>query len=128
MCTMMRRVFSSIAFLPASRGCRLLAIVCCVLTLWAAFDSQVLPPGDLLSTSQNPSPCDGDDDYVLSLTGNPALTRVLQRNARLPARGLSLPIVAASFCFSLSSHRGPLPTTPVGEHEYRNGIGAPLLC
>ena len=124
---MRRRVFSLMAFLPATRRCSLLAIV---LTLWAAFDSPILlaSSGDVLPASQNPSPCDDDDDYVFVLTGNPTLSQILQRKARPRAPGLFLRMAVAELCFSLSSHRGPLPTTPVCEHEHRNGIGAPLLC
>jgi hypothetical protein len=130
---MTRPVFRLMTFQPAARRCRLRAIVCAALTLWVAFDSQVLllaAPGNLSSTSQNPSPSqeDDDDDYVLDLTGQAALGRGLRRNAQPPLPRQRQQIAGTKTCFTLSCHQCPLPTTPVSEYERRNGIGALLLC
>ena len=117
------------AFPSAARRCRLPVIVCALLTFGAGFDSQLLLPASAGSpppASQNPSPGqdDGDDDdYVLDLTGKPAPGRRLRSNARPPS-----PIAVPKPCFSRSCQLRQPPTTPVCEHEYRNGIGTPLLC
>jgi hypothetical protein len=113
---------------------RLPAILCCVLTLWTGIDSQVIY---LLQTSsetppapfQNPSSSqeDDDDDYVLDQTEKPAPGRDLRRSVRLSSPGLFC-FAPAESCLSPYVHRRLSPATPVGEHEYHNGIGAYLLC
>src|SRR5262245_3057249 len=126
---MTRRVFSSMAYPSAARRRRLLVIVCALLTVSAGFDSPLLLPassGSPPPASQNPSPSqdDGDDDdCVLDLTAKPAAGRRLRRNARPPS-----PIAVPKPCFSRSCQLRQPPMTPVCEHEYRNGIGTPLLC
>src|SRR5262245_19128837 len=134
LCIMTRPIHSSMAFLPTACPCRLFASLCTLLTLWAAFDSQIL----LLASSGNASPVsqgptssqeeDDADDYVLDLTGSPVPRPGLRRNIRLPSPRLHLQTSDTRAYFSLSSHRQPAPTTPVCEHAFRNGIGAPLLC
>src|SRR5262245_35710337 len=119
-------------FLSAVRRRRLLVILCALLTLWAAFDSPVLllaSSGNVPPASPNPSPSqeDDDDDYVLDLTGKPAPCRGLRRNALPLSPRLRRRINDTKPCPSLSSHRQP-PSTPTCEHDYRNGLGAPLLC
>jgi hypothetical protein len=121
-------------FPPAARRCRFLAILCTFLTFWTGIDSQVLfyaSSGRPLSASPNPVPSQEDDDdyYVLDLTGMHAPGRGLSRNARPPTPGLHLPLADTKPCFSLSCQLLQLPPTmAVGEQEFRNGIGAPLLC
>src|SRR5262249_3326672 len=130
---MTRRVFSLMAVLSAARRCRLLATVCSLLTFWTGFDSQVLllaSSGSPPRASQNSPPLqeDGDeDDYLLDLTGKPSPGRLWWRSPR-PASPSHPPIAVPERWFSLSYQLRQLPTMPVCEHQYRNGIGAPLLC
>jgi hypothetical protein len=132
--TMLHRVFSSRRYLPALRRCRLSAIFCALIILWAGFDSQVLllaSAACLPPTSPIPSPIqddDDDDDYVLDLTGKPALGPSLRRNARPPSPKRQWLVTSAGGCFAHSSPRQLAPPTSAGEHAFRNGIGAPLLC
>jgi hypothetical protein len=64
---------------------------------------------------------------VLDLNGKPAPGRRLGENDRPPSPTLYPPLADPKPRFS-SCRLGLLPTTPVCEHERRNGIGAPLLC
>jgi hypothetical protein len=131
---MTRRVFSTMAFPSAAGRCRLPAILCALLTLWAQFDSQVLlqaSAGSPRPASPSPAPTledADDDDYVLDLTGKPAPGRRLRRNACPAWPRLHRPIDVTERCFSLSRQLRQLPPTAVCEHAYRNGLGAPLLC
>jgi hypothetical protein len=135
-CYMTHLVLSPMAFHPAARCCRLPSIVCCVLTLWAALDSQVLlhmqtSSENLSPISQNPSPGqddNDDDDYVLELTGKPPPGWVSRRNVHTPAPGENSGKDIAKPFFLPPSYPQPLPTAPAREHEFRNGIGANLLC
>jgi hypothetical protein len=121
-------------FLPTACSRRPFAILCALLTLWAAFDSQVLllaSSSYAVPASQSPTSSQEDDDvddYVLDLNGSPAPRPCLRKNIRLPSPRLHLQTSDARAYFSLSSHQQPVPATPVWEHEFRNGIGAPLLC
>jgi hypothetical protein len=130
---MPRQPFSLMSFLPAVRTFRLSAILCALLVLWAAFDSPVLllaSTGVLTPASPNSSTGgeDDDDDYVLDLTGVAALGRSLSRNAPTPSPKQQWQLTRASACYALPCHRQTVPTTPVCEHESRNGTGTPLLC
>src|SRR5262245_15359905 len=126
-------VLNSIALLPAARRCRLLVAICGLLILWASFDAQILllaSSGNVLPASQNsPSSQDDgdDDDYLLNLSGERSTHRSSLRKVRPPLPRLDPQIVTRP-CFSFASHRRPLQTTHVSEHDFRNGIGAPLLC
>jgi hypothetical protein len=130
-CTMTRQAFSLMTFLSAVRHCRLVAILCALLTLWAGFDSQVLllaSSGSVCPASQTPSPGQedsDDDDCFLDLTGTPAPCRSMWRNARPPSPMLDRQIAVTKH---FSPLQRPMPTTPICEHDFRNGIGAPLLC
>jgi hypothetical protein len=121
------------ALLSVARWCRLLAIGCCVLTLWAPIDSHVVlllqTSSEYLPTSQSlPGQEDSDDDdSTLDLTVNPALSWVLLRNEPTPAPG-QYPRIAVTPSPYPSIHLPALPAMPVCEHEFRNGIGANLLC
>jgi hypothetical protein len=93
-------------------------MLCAMLTLWACIDSQVFLASSeyLAPVPQSASPTQedsDDDDYVFDLTtGDPA-----------PCPQT----VVARVCLSITSHRRPL-LTAFCEHNYRNGIGTPLLC
>jgi hypothetical protein len=129
-----RGLQGSMVYLPASRPRRLLALVCCMLTFWTGFDSQVIrllqtTSGNPTAPLQNPSSSqedDDDDDYVLDQTEEPAAGRDLRRNV-CSSPDLSC-LATAKSSWSLSCDRRRLPVTPVWEHEYHNGIGAYLLC
>jgi hypothetical protein len=120
-------------FPSAARRCRLLVIVCALLTFWAGFDSQVLLPASAggpppASLPSPPSQQDSDDDdYMLDLNAKPAPGRSLGRNARPPSTRLH-PSIADPRPYFSPCRIGLTPMTPVCEHERRNGIGAPLLC
>jgi hypothetical protein len=130
---MERRVFRSLGSSSTVRRCPLSAILCVLLILWAAIDSQVLllaSAASLSASSPNPSPSqdDDDDDYVLDLTGKSTLGSSVRRNASPPSSKRQRQIACASSCFARSSHRQSAPSTPLCEQAFRNGIGAPLLC
>jgi hypothetical protein len=115
------------------RRCQLSAIVCALLILWAAIDSQVIllaSTASLSAASPNPSPSqdDDDDDYVLDLTGKSTLGSSLRRNAQPPSSERQRQSTYASAGVACSSHRQLVPGMPVCEQAFRNGIGTPLLC
>jgi hypothetical protein len=121
------------AFLPATRRCRLLVIYCALHTLWTGIDSQILL---LASSGDEPPLCQSslpsqedrdDDDYVLDLTGKSASRHGLLRKSPLPSPRLNRQIADTIPCFVMSCHR-QLPTTHRCEDNNRNGLGVPLLC
>src|SRR5262249_1365507 len=103
--------------------------VCTLLTMWANIDSYVFllaSPGSLLPTTQNPDPCqDDDDDYILDLTGR-LVSKALRGAHSPPLPSLRRLIAVANTALSRSSHRGLLMMKC--EHENRNRISMPLLC
>src|SRR5438132_13241599 len=107
---------------------RLRPLVCCLLTLWAAFDSPVLAlTGVAISIplSQNGAPSqDSDDDEMLDLSELMARQQTARRKVRLPSVTLSLRSAFQKPCATLILHRRFPLATLVCEHEYRNGVGA----
>jgi hypothetical protein len=112
------------------RCCRLRLLACCLLTLWAAFDSSAVALWGLaipLPLSQNGSPAqDGDDDdEMLDLSKLMASQQAAGRKIRV---SLTLLVrITSTYPAPVTHHRLPLASL-VCEHENRNGVGAPLLC
>jgi hypothetical protein len=126
---MVRRVLSSLAFLPVAWRCGRRPLLGGILTLWACIDSQVYLAVSVYLTPvpQNTARTqeDDDDDYVLDLTGRPTPSKGLRRNGCSPSSRLSQQTVIPKVCLS---HRLPPLTTHFCEHDSRNGLGGPLLC
>jgi len=109
--------------------CRLAMLACCLLTLVATFDQLPLVwPGFVHSSPPSPDRSQSpDDDEMLVLAGSTAGLRASRQEDRGP------PVARAPrnpFPKRFSAHspeRAPL-TAPLCEHDFRNGIGAPLRC
>ena len=120
------------ALLPAACRGPFPVFLCCLLTLVACFDSQLAAPfstGTLSPLSQGspPSQESANDDEMLDLNGPRAHPQAPRGKARFPW-AVRAPRVAFHDPRLAPSSRRPLPGAPLGEHECRNGIGAPLLC
>jgi hypothetical protein len=116
----------------ADRG-RWRALICCLLTLFATYDSYLFatcaPVGSLTASPNNsPFQDDDDDDEMLDTPRMTTRTQALLREASLPWSASASWIASPGRCLELSCKRTPLPKGPRCEHQQRNGIGAPLLC
>jgi hypothetical protein len=116
--------------LSKSAWSRPAALLCCLLTLLAALDPwpflQALLAPAAAAQGLPPAPED-DDDEMLDLAGSTAGPRASRRENRGPpaARPAWNPLPK---CFHVHSpDRARLIASPC-EHDFRNGIGAPLRC
>ena len=100
---------------------RLAVLVCSALVVWANVDQVVLP--QLVAQNIPPAvPQDDDDDMARPPT---------PLGVDKPASAAETPALAASPgrpSRSIACVRAALPPAPTCEHDFRNGIGAPLLC
>jgi hypothetical protein len=115
----------------STRQCRLWIFVCSLLILWASVDSQFLllvAPGSVSPTCPGSSPLQPDDDDMFDQTGAKTSLRSWRRNTCPPLPVMALGRAVQEHCLDLPVHHRDRLTFPVCEHEYRNGIGAPLLC
>jgi hypothetical protein len=114
----------------------LLVLVCCAVSLTAPFDmdtvAEVLAgcvPSHLSHCMvSNADDNDPDEDNLLRPTSGPDFRCDVRKQPRLP--GPVPPTQARpGFRCSARSHPGQcLVTRAGGEHAFRNGCGAPLLC
>jgi hypothetical protein len=113
--------------LPRTVRLRPTALLCCLLTLLAAFDS--LPSLQVVlgsqATTQRFPPAPDDDDEMLDLGCEATAARSSRSEPRI---SVSAPPLTESRRIPSPFSRHTLAVPPVSEHAYRNGLGAPLLC
>lgn len=111
---------------------RLLAFVCCLLALTASLDSRLLLQTVCSSSiPQNSSPSEetpDDDDDMLHLTGSSPRLQVLRCEPFFSSLACRRRIASQHSHSALSLRCSSWPAAPASEHDFRNGIGAPLLC
>src|SRR5438093_8643591 len=127
-----RRPFNMTALLSSACHSRWLGFACCLLTLLSGVDSNLLMPvssGSLAPVSQGtPSQEGTNDDEMLNLSGSTVGLKASRKKTPFRSVVLSLKVAIQTPRSVLSAHRVLFLATPVCEHQYRNGIGAPLLC
>ena len=100
---------------------RLAVLFCSALIVWANVDQVVLP--QFVSQNAPPAvPQDDDDDMARPPT--PVGVDRPASPAKCPASAASPGRPPRPFACVTAS----LPPAPTREHDFRNGIGAPLLC
>lgn len=129
---MIRTLASLTEWLPLLSRRHLLVFVCSLLTLWAALDSSVLAQFGLAGSGPHSPPGvppqESNDDEMVDLSGWAARQKATRRKARLPSAASVRKLFFPLSPFALTIPPSLRSIASVGEHERRNGIGAPLLC
>jgi hypothetical protein len=121
-----------------SRALRwLAAVVGCLISLTAPFDMDTvalvlehgLAPGLAVAVLRDAQDNDPDEENLLSPTAPPVSRRDVRKQPRLSGGAVAVPESGALLpCRPRLLAPERLAIRPGGEHAFRNGCGAPLLC
>jgi hypothetical protein len=113
--------------LPFGR-CRLKVLAYCLLAVLPCFDSALLSQLAVASNALSSQPAEDDDGDEADEPVDEAAILPAERAISLTIARLHYATVPNHLSHSPPVHPSRPLAGPVCEHEFRNGVGAPLLC